>query len=406
MADQSRQNWQEEAYLKANQDVANAVAAQAMPDGYYHWLTSGQFEQRPGSSLRRSDSGQTRLCLDPWVNAEFQTNGKVTACCNLGGMEDLDDWDALEDLRDAESFQELRHGLLTGHLHPRCQTCHIRPMGPVQKQVQAVYNHVGAGQSLLHAVPLKTARVDINEECNLRCVYCAVSQPGYAGVPMRDDQMDKLVRLLGPYTKLRSLSVNGHGETTHHPRWKNFCRPLIEQGIPLTIITNLGKKYTAEDFDVLSRFDIIQISIDTADEDLLKAVRRKVEISRIMHNMAKIRTTALVDGRKAPRMAFSAGLYDLSIQRLEEFAWFAVTQGISMITFWNLVKYPDLEGATTVRTLDSLDEPDLAEAIAAFDRAMVIFDRFEIQIEVAGGFIEELRTRLKDGSPAAVTSAS
>jgi MoaA/NifB/PqqE/SkfB family radical SAM enzyme len=285
--------------------------------------------------------------------------------------------------------------LLTGDLHERCRKCHIREMGPLQKHVRSVFDAVGAGVPLLQSAPLKTARVDINEECNLRCVYCAVSQPNYQGVPMQDDLMDKLSLLLGDYTDLQALDVNGHGETTHHPRWKEFCRPLLDKGIPLTIITNLGRKYTAEDYEVLSRFKVIQISLDTADEALLRDVRRKVDVSRIIYNMAMIRTQALLAGRTPPTMSFSCGVYDLSVVRLEEFAWFAVTQGISTVTFWNLVKYPDVPGAITVRALETLPDSELAAAVACFDRAMAVLDHFQIETEIAGGFIEEFRSQLE-----------
>ncbi len=395
MAVQSRQQWQEEAYLKANPDVRIAVTAGVLPDGYYHWITNGQFEGRPGSSLDRSETTQTRLCLDPWENAEFSAKGNVKPCCKIAGMENLDDWDSLEDLRNSEKFRDLRHGLLTGNLHETCRTCHIREMVPVRQQVQRVFNLVGEAVPMLEAAPLWTAQVDINTNCNLRCVYCAVSQPSYQGCQMQDDQMDKLAQLLIGYPNLAAVGVNGHGETTHHPRWKEFCRPMLTKNIPLTIITNLGKKYEADDFEVLSRFKNIQISVDTADEKLLRDIRRKVELSRILYNIAMIRTHALLDGRTPPKISFSCGLYDQSILRVEEFAWFAMAQGVSEITFWNLVKYPDVPDAAQVRTLESLDNEALAEGIRCFDRAMAVFDRFKITVEVAGGFIEELRSRLE-----------
>ena len=90
--------------------------------------------------------------------------------------------------------------------------------------------------------------------------------------------------------------------------------------------------------------------------------------------------------------------------RVEGFAWLAVTTGIGEITFWNLVKYPDMPGPVAVRALAALDDVEPATAIACFD------------LEIAGGFIEELRPRIASrisgaepcgaGSPDAAGSAT
>lgn len=394
MAAQNPQEWQENAYLDANPDVRQAVAAGMVVDGYTHWVTCGQFESRAGSSLDRSETDRTRHCLDPWENIELIANGKVRPCCKFPGLADLAGAETLEDLRASDAFRDIRHGLLTGHLHPVCESCHIRKMVPVREQVQQVYNLLGPQVPIAQPGPLWTALVDINENCNLRCVYCAVSQPGYHGNEMADDQIDNVARLLSAYPSLASVGVNGHGETTHHPRWKDFCRALLAKGIPLTVITNLGLKYDDEDFDTLSRFRTIQVSVDTANEELLQAVRRKVSIARILYNIATIRTRALLDGRNPPRFAFSCGVYDRSVVRLEELAWLAVSTGVPEITFWNLVKYPDVPGAVAVRELAALTDTELAEAIGCFDRAIAILDRFQIRYDIAGNFIEELRPRI------------
>jgi hypothetical protein len=394
MAGENQQKWQEEAYLSRNPDVSQAVAGGLIADGFTHWVTCGQFEDRAGSSLDRSESGRTRHCLDPWENIELIANGKVRPCCKFPGLSDLAGATTLEDLRAGDSFREIRQGLLTGHLHPICQTCHIRKMVPIREQVQQVYNLLGSGVPLSQPGPLWTALVDINENCNLRCVYCAVSQPGYQGNQMADDQIENVAGLLSAYPSLTSVGVNGHGETTQHPRWKDFCRALLAKDIPLTIISNLGLKFDEEDFDTLSRFRTIQVSVDTANEELLRAVRRKVSLGRILYNISTIRTCALLDGRKPPKIAFSCGVYDRSVLRLEEFAWLAVTTGIPEITFWNLVKYADVPGATAVRELAALTDIELAEAIGCFDRAVAILKRFDIKFEIAGNFIEELRPRI------------
>ena len=404
MSENRLSDWREEDYLAANPDVQESVARGEVADGYTHWVTCGQFEDRPGATLKTGAAGTTRYCTDPWINAEFDPDGAVKMCCVNNTHESLDDFADLEQLRQAAPFRQLRHDLLTGNLPFACRACHIRPTVPTQRLVRDICGHDQGRISPLNPGQLTTARVDINEKCNLRCVYCAVSQPSYVGRQMQDEQMDRLTTILAGYGGLRALSVNGHGETTHHPRWKEFCRPLLAQGLPLTIITNMGRTLTDEDIDVLSRFKVIQVSLDMANADLLKRIRRKVDLSRILYNINMIRTHALLTQGRTPEFSFSTGLYDLSMQHLEHFAWFTVTLGVATVTFWNLKQYPDIPGEIRVRALDSLEPAALAEALACYDRAMAVLTRFGVKVEVAGGFIDELKRKLEPVAEEAVTS--
>ena len=117
-----------------------------------------------------------------------------------------------------------------------------------------------------------------------------------------------------------------------------------------------------------------------------------------------IRTRALHTRGRAPEFSFSSGLYDLSVQHLEHFAWFTVTVGVGAVTFWNLKQYPDVPGEIRVRAFESLDDAALGEALACYDRAMAVFTRFGVKIEVAGEFIAGLRRRVEPVAVEAVTS--
>lgn len=243
--------------------------------------------------------------------------------------------------------------------------------------------------------------MDVTQECNLRCVYCALSAPwAKPGQQMSAETMARIGRFIAASPQLREVGVNGHGETTHHPQWKAFCDDLIAQGAPLSVITNLGRRYDADEIDTLSRFSLIQISLDMADEELLKRIRRKVDLSRILANITAIRLQALMSARRPPVFSFSCGVYDKSIAQLDRFAGLAVTMGIRNVTFWDLMKYPDVPGAETVRALREMDDEDLRRGLATFDRAVAILKMYRINIEVAGGFIEPLRARLAQATVA------
>ncbi|MBK9304535.1 MAG: radical SAM protein [bacterium] len=402
MAVREDHGWREDAYLDANPDVRAAVAQGIVRDGYHHYLLMGRFEGRRGGGLDREPAATTKLCFDPWENAEFTLDGALKPCCIfLHGVE-MGDGCGMEAVRDAPLFRDLRHRLLTGDLGPECARCHIRPTVPAQKFVEALYPRLPGSKHLLDCGKLDRVRVDVTQKCNLRCVYCALSVEGApAGAHMEEPVLDRVSRFILEHPGISDAGINGHGETTHHPHWREFCEGLLEGGAPLSIITNLGRVYDEAEITTLSRFRVIQVSIDMADEELLRRIRRKVELGRILTNMALIRARALQDGRRLPVFSFSCGLYDKSIVRLEEFAALAVAMSVHIVTFWDLMKYPDLPGAENVRPLAALDGAELRHGLACYDRALAILTKYRVDVQVAGGFVDGLRER--SGCAAATT---
>ncbi|MBK9470706.1 MAG: radical SAM protein [bacterium] len=355
--------WREDEYLAANPDVKAAVERGIVRDGYHHYLLLGRFRGNAGGGFGKELSGTTRLCLDPWINAEFTVEGELKPCCNYFRGAALGDGADVAAAHNDPLFREVRHRLLSGDLSHEC-TPHPRE-GPDRTTHRRRLRQAGRRRAPARGRQAETVRVDVTQECNLRCVYCALSAPwAKPGKDMSDEVLAKVARFIDAYPNLEDVGVNGHGETTHHPRWREFCEQLLAQGAPLSVITNLGRRYDEAEIDTLSRFTLIQISLDTADEELLKRIRRKVDLSRILANMTQIRLRALLTARRAPIFAFSCGLYDKSISRLDTFAGLAVTMGVRNITFWDLMKYPDVPGAETVRPLRELDDDELRRGLA------------------------------------------
>lgn len=258
--------------------------------------------------------------------------------------------------RGSAPFRALRAELLSGQLRAMCRNCHIRSYVPVPEFARRVAQLAGeAGTQSLDPLPLKSIRVDINEECNLRCTYCAVSQPGYAGRRMDAPVLDSVMRVIGESRNVR-VDLNGHGETTFHPQWVDFVRKINALDVEPTILSNFAKIFSAAEVDVFARMSVIQISIDSVDAELLRQVRRKVSFATIRLNIRAIRERARELGL-APRWSISCGVYDLNLHGLADLARFAVDEGFETVTFWNLVAYPPVEGALAPKPLSNLPLP-------------------------------------------------
>src|SRR5438094_849391 len=140
-------------------------------------------------------------------------------------------------------------------------------------------------RDLLVSLPAREVRLSLTTRCNLRCVYCAVSQSTYQGTDMTTDmahQATAAILSIARDHRLRAVHVNGHGETTFVQGWVDVCRPLLDENLPLMIITNLAKVFSTEELELLGQMDSIAVSVDTADPELLRRLRRKVDLNRII----------------------------------------------------------------------------------------------------------------------------
>jgi sulfatase maturation enzyme AslB (radical SAM superfamily) len=301
---------------------------------------------------------------------EISASGGLKPCCNYDPIAHLDSSGAAV-ARRSDAFRRLREQLLSGELSSTCARCHIRRTVPVSALKAEVVSARAGGEgleALLEPWPLTEVRVDINEKCNLRCTYCAVSGPDYLGVEMTDAIFDQAEQIIQDSETNLVVHVNGHGETTFHPKWVEYCGRLIARGAPLTIITNLAKVYSADEVALLSRFHRIQISLDSADPELMRKIRKAVKIDTIIANIDRIRASATERSAKAPEFSFSVGVYDPAVWTLLGLVEFIIARRATSVTFWNLVEY---KHQSEVRGLSRLETPvqDRARALVATARA-------------------------------------
>ena len=124
-----------------------------------------------------------------------------------------------------------------------------------------------ASIDLLRPFAVRQLRLALTTRCNLRCVYCAVSQLDYHAEDMPIELAHESIKLVIDAAKTDKPSivhVNGHGETTFRPGWMELCRQLLDEDLPLGLTTNLARAYPQPELDVLARMNTIFVSIDFA----------------------------------------------------------------------------------------------------------------------------------------------
>jgi len=254
---------------------------------------------------------------------------------------------------------------------------------------------------LLGPAVIREIRFDLSTRCNLRCVYCAVSLPEYVGHDMPTDMALRTVNTIASlmrYNPPHPVNVNGHGETTFMRDWVTICQRLLSRNVPVRITSNLAKKYSEIEIDTLARMHTIGVSIDTSDRDLLRRMRRKVDINRIVGTIADIRNAAWKLGCPSPDFHFGCGLYDQTAGGVEDFARFTIDLNVRSVYFWNLTvhdaNFPGVQEADRPTPLASLSDAELRPRVEAIRRAVGLLEMAHVRVQVAGDFVNLLARRV------------
>lgn len=264
---------------------------------------------------------------------------------------------------------------------------------------------------------LTVAHLEITSKCNLRCTYCAVSQPDYRGYDLNTGTADQILDGLESLG-VETVCLNGHGETTFHKDWAVIFKKVLGRFPRTELTTNLAVDYTDEEIDLLAQIDIITVSIDTHDPILLEETRRKVPLDTILRNMARLRQASVKHGTRrlafgppttghagtvradryqlTPHFRFSCVVHDKNIETLPAFANFAVAQDVSRVVFCNLQKYDDIPGVVNVYPVTDFETvEELTAARDSLVRAEEILVNNQIlEIEIQAGLLDAIDARI------------
>jgi MoaA/NifB/PqqE/SkfB family radical SAM enzyme len=282
-------------------------------------------------------------------------------------------------------------GRLFGRLLPR----RWRTQSPRAWETNAVgaRTHEGAVPDLLASPATHTFHLELTNDCNLRCVYCAVSQPGYAGVDMDISDFDHLIEALKE-RKVRTLVVNGHGETTMIPGWHRKILAFADAGFRMSIITNFARLLLDEELAAMARITEVQISIDTHRPEALKVIRRRVDLGNILINMHAVAAMAARLELPRPRFSWSCVVTDRVAADLVDYVRFGLDCGIGDFTLCNLTKYDDIEGAKNVNHVTTMPSEALRRFAADLRDIEAIIAAAGGTLTIQAGLVDSVRLEL------------
>ena len=235
--------------------------------------------------------------------------------------------------------------------------------------------------------------------CNLRCTYCGLSLPWYVGSDFDFSHINRLVREMVA-ANVKGVQISGHGETTIIPNWENYCKVFQDHGIEVSITSNFSTIYSDAEIEAFACMSCITISIDTVDRELLRQVRRKVDVRTILYNMQRIRLKALAAYSREPNFNWQCTLSDLVVPKVPEWVQMGLLNGVKNFTFGNLIEYKDLpellagEKAVIPRHVARLEKAQLIAACQSITEAICIAKKAKAVVNVQPGLVEGINARL------------
>lgn len=250
-----------------------------------------------------------------------------------------------------------------------------------------------AVEALLGSPVTRVLHWEMTRNCNLRCVYCAVSQPDYAGEDMMLDDFDALVATLKA-RRVQTLVVNGHGETTGIAGWHRRIVALADAGFRLAIISNFARLLREEELDAMARIASIQVSVDTHRPEVLRAIRRRVDLGNILLNMTAVRARAAALRLAPPVFAWSCVMSDKVALDFAAYVRFGIAAGVAAFDVCNLSRYPDLPGVAMAEHATTLPDADLLRFAEGLAEGRGIAAAHGVGMTILAGLLDTLRREL------------
>jgi tetratricopeptide (TPR) repeat protein len=143
---------------------------------------------------------------------------------------------------------------------------------------------------------------------------------------------------------IKAIDLTGGGEFTVAPHWQEWCDRLIDLGISIDGTTNLAKVLSAQEIETLSKFSHITVSIDSFDPDILRTVRKSVDLRSIVYNTMAIRAASLSrESSKSFELTIMAVYSAQVVPGLKQLVSFASVAGAEVFGLQDLIEYPSIE---------------------------------------------------------------
>ena len=279
--------------------------------------------------------------------------GGMMQCCAVANDADLGDFiiDYCQkrergedsDVLNNAGLQALRKSLLTGNLRPMCRHCFFmddklittEQLREIVRSYFALYFPEGTDIDKLDLVKTH-AFTDIalgfTNRCNLSCVYCVQSTQAKINPYYRMDFPQEYCQATMDFFASQGIKVVRscvEGEGTLYKGWYEVFSEFHRKypHVKLWMTTNLSRRYTEKEIELMARYSKLDVSCDTLDPALYAKLRRNGRLELVLENLERVSAKIKELGIPGPRISLHAVVSDVTWPTLPELAEFAFSKG-------------------------------------------------------------------------------
>lgn len=152
-----------------------------------------------------------------------------------------------------------------------------------KEKVQSLMD-VYSGIKRYDNLPPISVELHLTNNCNLCCPWCTDRDLHGNGACLEEEKVYDLLRYFGKCGT--GVTLEGGGEPTVHPKFKDIVRFGSKNSVDLGLITN----GTVDIADVINDFKWVRVSLDSSCRDEYITEKGKDFFDRVLDNLAKIAT--------------------------------------------------------------------------------------------------------------------
>ncbi len=366
----------------------------------------------------------TRECFDPWHFKIIHAGGLICPCC---AMNDADYGDFIldyviphskgeetGDVLNNSALKALKKGLLTGNLRPMCQSCALVSPKLITteeytRKLEEKFRQWGFDYSDItdysEVEVIRRAGIGLTNRCNLRCIYCnqsvlADKNPYFKMDFPSENMMDCLEMLVEKGVQLIETGV--FGEVTLHPRWCEIFTDFHNKypDIELSLTTNLSKKYTDAEIELLAEHKALRVSLETLDPELFAKIRKHGRLSLILENLDRIVKVIDAKGYNRSRVSISSVICNLTWQSITEVSRFAYQHGFNYHAN-NLELRPNSIGVheNLLKPIEALEPEEKEQVRQILERAKFDARKYNAVFHTNAGMMNRIQINYNSFEP-------
>ena len=188
------------------------------------------------------------------------------------------------------------------------------------------------GQDTLTSKP-QYVMVELTQGCNLSCPMCRSEVLSYKGRTMSLDLFEKIADTM--FETAAMIDLRGWGESLLLPHIEHCVGRAVQSGAEVRFVTNLTMK--SPPFKLLAKAAChVAVSVDTADRDLYKVLRRGADFDRLKTNLNALVNTYRNYDAPVDRIVMTCTVTEPSLPYLSDLAAFAIEMGIQELRLFEV----------------------------------------------------------------------